>query len=166
MNNNKLHYYLTHGLKAQESHSKKIGTISNWYDIDTDEDTSKMSIGYNNSEHLWMFTPILYPLSCLTDPIIHEGKEEIPLVELAKIEGCINMGIEFRVKNGRIMIEETCIEFGFDLTDNSFYKRIDDAPAHVCYQLLLFDYLYSRRINVWNIEAIDPRTLEVNPYKN
>ena len=29
----------------------------------------------------------LYPLSCLTETINHEGKDEIPLVELAKIEG-------------------------------------------------------------------------------
>ena len=29
----------------------------------------------------------------------------------------------------------------------------------------LFDYLYSRRINIWGIDDIDPRTLEVNPYK-
>jgi hypothetical protein len=121
--------------------------------------------------------PFLYPLSSLTEPIIHEGKEEIPLVELAKIEGC------YTNEDYEILVDEkgqwVCLKFEDGecvLNHFCYYPKLHSfSLSHdewndwheqiVKDQLLLFDYLYSRRINIWGIEAIDPRTLEVNPYK-
>lgn len=70
MSNNKLHYYLPHGVKVTDG--KHIGELR-----------------YLHCEYDSNVTPLLYPPD-LTKPITHNGKEEIPLVELAKIEGTYN----------------------------------------------------------------------------
>jgi len=176
MNNNKLHYYLPHEVVVIFD-NKIRGVLIGYqpqkllFDLVVAEYDGE-GIVYKGwcSDDTKMF---LYPLSCLTETIIHNGVEEIPLVELAKIEGTykgeeyeITKDEEFEWKGGDIKYF-----FGYDSEINSFYigeYRLYSGYGYVCqhcyHQLLLFDYLYSRRINIWGIDAIDPRTLEVNPY--
>ena len=57
--------YLPYGLKLFYTHTKKIGQISNIYTIGEgyDNDDIKISIDYSEGEHIWMYKPILRPLS-------------------------------------------------------------------------------------------------------
>jgi hypothetical protein len=59
--------YLPYKLKAKFMHPvvkhQKIGVINNAYNLDDDV---KISIDYSDDEHIWMFKPILRPLSDLT----------------------------------------------------------------------------------------------------
>ena len=164
MNNNKLHYYLPHKIKMTHS-----GFIGDLLQVNSNGDYNvSTSDWWHNDNDKQPYKPLLYPLSCLTETIIHNGVEEIPLVELAKIEG------KFKGKfwDSDISMFKHFIlwkdEYGrgckLDYYHNSFHKIIGNETYHVHNQLLLFDYCYSRRINIWGIDAIDPRTLEVNPY--
>jgi hypothetical protein len=67
--------YLPYGLKLFYTHTKKIGQVSNIYTIGEgyDNDDIKISIDYTDGEHIWMYKPILRPLSDLTEEI-EEGK--------------------------------------------------------------------------------------------
>lgn len=47
-----------------------------------DYDDIKIKLGYNDSEHIWMFKPILRPLSDLTKEIEHNGERFVPIVKL------------------------------------------------------------------------------------
>ena len=160
-NNNKLPYYLPHGVKISYYDAERerdcICDISRW-NID------ELEIIDSDNEYIIASkdaTLFLYPLSCLTEPIVHNGVEEIPLVELAKIEG-------FKGDSYKINDKGYFCEYNYEFTykDGSFEIWDTDAKEYTITenQLLLFDYLYSRRINIWGIDAIDPRTLEVNPY--
>ena len=137
-------------LQVNSNGDYKVST-SDWWQNDNDKQPYK---------------PLLYPLSCLTETIIHNGKEEIPLVELAKIEGFLCEGDQYKIKDDAFIIDN----IGFYYNQTTFYikKNIQDKFSSdylfTINHLLLFDYLYSRRINIWGIDAIDPRTLEVNPY--
>ena len=57
--------YLPYKLKCLYTHTNKIGTISNIYTIGEgyNDDDLKLSIDYSEGEHIWMFKPILRPLS-------------------------------------------------------------------------------------------------------
>ena len=44
-----------------------------------DYDDIKIKLGYNDSEHIWMFKPILRPLSDLTKEIEHNGEKIVPI---------------------------------------------------------------------------------------
>jgi hypothetical protein len=154
MNNNKIHYYLPHLVQMDYPETGR------YYPC-----------------------PYLYPISCLTETIIHNGKEEIPLVELAKIEGKYDgtkylfntkddiasmWGMIWKIDNDDDHFTH-CI-FAFDTITNSFgihyrYNGIENTWDLAHNQLLLFEYCYSRRINIWGIDAIDPRSLgDINPY--
>lgn len=153
--NNKLHYYLPHDIQTDKG--KLIG-IKRGYSIIEDNKF------FNGIEYLDIdLKYYLYPLSCLTETIIHNGVEEIPLVELAKIEG-------FKGDNYKINDEGCFCEYGYKFTykDGSFEIWHTNVKQYTITQnqLLLFDYLYSRRINIWGIDAIDPNELgDNNPYK-
>lgn len=141
MNNKQLIHYLNSGVKVTDG--KHIGELT--YDM----------VKYGHS-----VKPLLYPPD-LTKPIAHNGVEEIPLVELAKIEG-------FNCDSYKINDEGCFCEYSYEFTyrNGSFEIWDTDEKEYTITknQLLLFDYCYSRRINIWGIDAIDPRTLEFNPY--
>jgi hypothetical protein len=119
-----------------------------------------------DSDASYQLQPFLYPLSCLTETIIHNGVEEIPLVELAKIDGFLCEGDEYVVRDNKICVGNS----SFTYLANSFFHNGNPNQRGSEYlpilnQLLLFDYLYSRRINIWGIDAIDPNELgDNNPY--
>jgi hypothetical protein len=66
--------YLPYGLKLFYTHTKKIGQVSNIYTIGEgyDNDDIKISIDYTDGEHIWMYKPILSPLSDLTEDVLQE----------------------------------------------------------------------------------------------
>lgn len=72
--------YLPYKLKCLYTHTNKIGTISNIYTIGDgyDNEDVKLSIDYNNEEHIWMFKPILRPLSNLAKEIEVNGEKFMP----------------------------------------------------------------------------------------
>ena len=64
--------YLPYGLKLYYEHTKKIGQVSNIYTIGEgyDNDDIKISIDRGSDEHIWMYKPILKPLSDFEGMII------------------------------------------------------------------------------------------------
>ena len=145
--NNELIHYLNSGVQIKGS---VIGGI---YALDID--TYKYTIERG-------CIPYLYPISVLTETINHEGVDEIPLVELAKIEGVFDEGIQFDIFKDVLYFND----YQFRYVNNNFelFSELNDSFLTVDNQLLLFQYFFSRRINVFGIEAIDPRECEINPY--
>jgi len=151
-NNNELIHFLNSGVKVKHNCYLVELDIYNFNQITAEYSTSEI---------------YLYPISVLTETINHEGKDEIPLVELAKIlysnisefKTIDENTIEFK-KDSRWYFELKYIYNGFQLYD------VFDNKFIICHnQLLLLQYLFSRRINVFGIEAKDPRECEINPYK-
>lgn len=56
--------YLPYGLEVIYEHTKYRGVIRNLYDIE-EYDNIKLGINWFDGEHIWMFKPILRPLSDL-----------------------------------------------------------------------------------------------------
>ena len=67
--------YLPYNLKVQYIHTGKIDIIRSLYSIE-DYDDIKIQIGWDDGEHIWMFKPILRPLSDL-DKVIDLGDNTI-----------------------------------------------------------------------------------------
>jgi len=156
MKNNELTHYLNSGVKVKYK----------WVDEINYKLSSLNSLFHCINNPLLNITPLLYPLSCLTETINHEGKYEIPLVELAKIEGTYK-GEEYEILRDIIawkVADGNEWLFRYSSTYNSFFKSLEGCSYTATNQLALFQYLFSRRINVFGIEAIDPRTLDINPY--
>ena len=107
--------------------------------------------------------PILRPLSDLNKPIIHNGKEEVPIVELIKIAGLVKE------------METESFRFGYCAVMKGFYYHsyTMDKGCYSCFdisnQYLLFDYLHSRFIDYRGLIdaglAVSVYDLENNPYK-
>lgn len=178
--------YLPYGLKFQsKSNYPIIGTpeaIEIMKDDDTDEiitvDITISDLSKKESERnlsLKNLTPIIRPMD-LTKSITIDGKEVIPIVELAKIAGfiCIYGRIEAN-KGQRLVYHNGGIAFCFNPTDGAFsYERITSAAnnfdiGHVVFnQLTLFKWLYANKFDVDGLIekglAIDVNTLETNPY--
>lgn len=78
--------YLPYKLKLLYTHANKIGTLSNVYTIGEgyDDDDTKISVDHYDGEHLWMFKPILRPLSDLTKEIQHNGETFVPAIEISR----------------------------------------------------------------------------------
>jgi hypothetical protein len=119
-----------------------------------------------DGELLWrheidIVKPILRQVSDLYKTITHNGKEIIPIVELAKKtkydDGWyFNRSCKAISRNGYIF--EYDIYRGF---------KIDKKPSECQYQL--FDYLHELKIDYRGLIdsglAIDANTLKTNPYK-
>ncbi len=63
--------YLPYGLRLQY-HDTKIGTLNSLSDINEYDDI-KISINYGELEHIWMFKPILRPMSDFDKPLGQES---------------------------------------------------------------------------------------------
>jgi hypothetical protein len=159
--NNNLIHYLNSEVKVVRPDGNTILTLNSISGNILQFNDGTLGDGYSNLNKI-----LLYPLSCLTETIIHEGVEEIPLVELAKIEGfIINDTIDYVIEGNKLNYHYRkfyydCESFYFYGIDTKRFYLIDN-------QLLLFQYLFSRRINIFpdTINSIDPRTLgDKNPY--
>ena len=136
---------------------------------------------YENKEykyHTDYFKPILRPLSDLYKGITHNGKEIIPIVELAKIA---YSKIEWKFAIGKFWeLGRGCAESN---TDNCRFFFWKNEAGPTCYTFVhgysecktvynqadLFDYLDELKIDYRGLIdaglAIDANTLENNPYK-
>ena len=163
MSNNNLIHYLNSGVIANGTDWGDIIEIVSLYK----DKVIVKNINKNNefSYHLNKIIPYLYPLSCLTETINHEGKDEIPLAELAKIEGTYK-GEKYKIISDRIEWLDSNVETNqFWYEDGSFYLFNANWFNSIDNQLYLFQYCFSRRINLFDIPSIDPRTLgDKNPY--
>ena len=117
-------------------------------------------------------TPILRPLSDLYKPIIHDGNEEVLIVECAKI-AFPDLGWGFNLNGSRIyaVSNDKSHSFSYCHETNKFYAFIPNSngleSTHNQYQL--FDYLHSRFIDYRGLIelglAVSVYDLENNPYK-
>ncbi len=152
MKNNELIHFLNSGVKV------RLPISGNFMELNI----------YNICQYNDVDKPYLYPPTVITETINHEGKDEIPLVELAKIEGVFNGKMTFEVDgnilNIRNINKRIIYQFGYLEDSFELWDVIDEKNVICDNQLLLFQYLFSRRINVFGIKAIDPRECSVNPY--
>lgn len=115
---------------------------------------------------------VLRPLSDLYRTITHEGKEEVPIVELAKISF---KNLKWSFEEGDVAAravnpkgDTVYFEHTSDGEKFKFYAplKYEYAPYK---QHLLFDYLHSRMIDYRGLIkaglAIDVNTIKNNPYK-
>jgi len=151
--NNELIHYFNSGVKVQTNDGTILDLVATNFHYYMDRAEPPIAL--------------LYPLSVLTETINHEGVDEIPLVELAKIEGSYK-GEEYEILRDIIVWKATDGDewsFRYSSNYNSFFKSLGGRSYTATNQRLLFDYLDSRRINHRGItNAKDPRTLDVNPY--
>jgi hypothetical protein len=107
--------------------------------------------------------PILRPLSDLYETIIHNGKEIIPIVELAKIH---NPNLEW--KHNQATALNQLYEFGYDY-DFGFFCYFQDEKCYIYNQYQLFDFLHELKIDYRGLIdaglAIYVNRLEYNPYE-
>jgi hypothetical protein len=105
---------------------------------------------------------ILRPLSDLYKPIIHNGKEIIPIVECAKI---FMPNRNWRLYFGNAVYGDSI--FGFN--DRGFFFEYDDVCKNVDNQYQLFDFLHELKIDYRGLidagVAVSVYDLENNPYK-
>jgi hypothetical protein len=113
--------------------------------------------------------PILRPLSDLYKTITHNGKEIVPLLELAKMAFP-----KFHFEMGKALCFTEDTHYGilqFYYSDGSFLANLVDRSsryARIDNQHQLFDYLHELKIDYRGLIdsglAIDANTLETNPY--
>jgi hypothetical protein len=113
--------YLPYKLKCLYTHTNKIGTISNIYTIGDgyDNEDVKLSIDYNNEEHIWMFKPILRPISDLSILVkdeferydgIRSGKADEEVINIF----CEENGVDEIIENIDLKsLPYECIEYIF-----------------------------------------------------
>lgn len=119
--------------------------------------------------------PILRPMSDLTKPITHNGKEIIPIVELAKItmqdairkeywkpEDFVLVGDKVKLGNYTFFYEKReCFSWSYK------YSDLNDQTA--LYQLQIFDLIHELKIDIRGLIpqglAVSVDEFEVNPYK-
>jgi hypothetical protein len=115
------------------------------------------------------YKPILRPLSDLYRPIMHNGKEIVPIVECAKMVYPNLKFVLYETEN-----KEIYAQCGFQsrfFYNNGIFCEIN-GYGHSCNiqnQYQLFDYLHELKIDYRGLIdaglAIDCNTLENNPYK-
>jgi hypothetical protein len=170
--------YLSHGLKMFYK-----GEVYPCYGVNISDD---LFCGGHGNLDWWGISfvrPILRPLSDLCRPISHNGKEIIPIVELAKIA---EPNYVWKI-NKKMAIREIVYEtwtdkvyfgytglhryFKFTERDDRYFYSVykDDNMEYIPDQIPLFDYLHELKIDYRGLIdaglAIDANTLENNPYK-
>lgn len=74
--------YLPYNLKLQYMENGKViatGVMNRITHNDFETHPTKVGIGFRDVEHIWMFKPILRPLTQLTEEIVHKGKTIVPI---------------------------------------------------------------------------------------
>lgn len=144
----------------EKSHDMiKVHTVLN------NENMDDLSFGTSRYHYIHSsdgYKPILYPLDTIHKTITHNGKEIVPIVELANIA--------YPTMQFTIIEDFTCIELGlrreFGWKNNGF---VFNQCFFVDNQYQLFDYLHELKIDYRGLIdaglAIDVNTLNENPYK-
>jgi hypothetical protein len=156
--------YLPYGLKCKYY-------LDGWFHGDFDGWTINDFMDKNSYEE-HDFRLILRPISDLYKTIIHNEKEIVPIVEMAKIAfphfqiGKVNMYNEVTCNEYIEGYKQPDITFGFD--GENFYAFYE-KEINVSNQYQLFDYIHELKIDYRGLIdaglAIDVNTLEINPYK-
>jgi hypothetical protein len=174
--------YLPYGLVLKAKESKKL---INCFGVNLHYYQSIIGMFQNEystySYNLCDFEPILNPLTNLYKTITHNGKEIIPIVELAKIAepNCVwKINKEMAIRDIIHKTWKDKIYFGYnglhrkpmDKRHRYFYSLYqDDNVEYIPDQIPLFDYLHELKIDYRGLIesglAIDANTLETNPYK-
>ena len=167
--------YLPYGLETTTDRTSEIHTI---YCM---RDKYFYITGFDGIILIEFCKPILRPLSDLYKTIIHNGKEIVPIVELAKIAFPRHKHFILRPKNG--IRDERCVlfcgnldlyDFEYNSIDSAFYCFGSSSGFIREYKLTpnqyqLFDYLNELKIDYRGLIdvglAIDCNTLDINPYK-
>ena len=106
--------------------------------------------------------PILRPISDLYRTIIHNGKEIVPIVELANLH---MPGKTWKLYYGNAV----CGDRIFGFIDGGFFFQYEDEPENIEYQFKLFDFLHELKIDYRSLLdaglAVSCYDLETNPYK-
>ena len=131
------------------------------YENGVDDEYGKIFMGIEQ----FNFKPILYPEDALYKPMLNNGKEIIPIVELARIAAPEHRWV---FKQGIAVVEEK-FAFDYDEKANSFKVWSQISDYHVQNQYLLFDKLHEWKIYYRGLIdlglAVSVYDLDVNPYK-
>jgi len=156
--------YLPYDLKWSNIKSGRIINMEYCYMVDeTICIVDKKGIKY--MEDIWPILPVLYPISCLTEPTKLEGYDEpvIPLVELAKIAfPSVNWQFNSNIENA------TNGEFYFGYNEDFYCSDGSGlATLHLQNQWQLFQFMAQHKIDFQGLIEQDlavPVTEDFNPY--
>jgi len=151
--------YLPYGLKRIYLEEIFFGTITK-YD----------NVSFNGNKTIYRnYKPILRPITDLYHQITHNGKELVPICEMAKMVCDFNWVIgtdEFGNKCAVYREYGSKDTFGFKI--GSFYKS-DYSQNIVPYQYQLFDYLHELKVDYRGLIdsglAVSVYDFPENPYK-
>ena len=133
----------------------------------------KSNSGFEYTATIEDLKPLLYPLDALCKRYIYNGKEIIPIVELARIA-------KIPVKNNMYSIDtySECVKyrhldedglFAYHQERNAFVDIFNKQDCVVQNQYELFDYLHELKIDYRGLIdaglAVSVYDLENNPYK-
>jgi hypothetical protein len=173
--------YLPHRLKVTDDDGRHIYDLSNislFQGIFKADICQQINSDFFDEGELYIgdLTPVLRPLSDLYRTITHNGKEIVPIVELAK-KLFQNTGWKIceKIKNELSPFvgverkrDKFLLHFWYDWGQFRIYAPGEKAEMH-CEQVQLFDYLHELKIDYRSLIndglAIDANTLETNPYK-
>lgn len=128
--------YLPYGLKMLFTYGNKVGELTNLYDIKQYDDI-KLSIDYSQGEHIWMYKPILRPLSDLNTLGEQEFATEYSIdLMLKKLHP--KMGVSFFEHNKKLHFE---FDLSFDhsstlLCDFEIYEQVKNELLRSHYDIL------------------------------
>jgi hypothetical protein len=148
--------YLPHRLNIWiPGGTDEVGMLDRYGIVFNADKTDRYSLGF--------YKPILHPHSDLYRPVMHNGKEVVHIVELARLH---NPKLLWK-HNGATAINEL-YEFGYDY-DFGFFCYFGSLKCHINNQYQLFDYLHELKIDYRGLIdvglAVDCNALEDNPYK-
>jgi hypothetical protein len=158
--------YLPHGLKVAIDRGETRAVATCFGELNEDlraysERANEVFIGENDN-----MKPILRPLSDLYKTITHNGKEIVPIVELAKVSFP-----KFSWGTSPNKFGAFAGAYRFDFYENikCFDCSCNGRQVVVDCQIQLYDYLNELKIDCRGLIesglAIDANTLEINPYK-
>ena len=133
----------------------KTGIMKSIIHNESETHPTKISIHFNDAEHIWMFKPILYPLDYLTKEITHNGETFVPIehFEIGDDDNCC-----YEFDNGNIKLIQNITT----IAKYNNWHDINFLPFAVVQQLIewRFDVF-----NLINDGLAIPVTEDFNPYK-
>ena len=111
--------------------------------------------------------PVLYPINAIYKPMVHNGKEIIPIVELAHIGSYFNSEVNWQQEGLCAILGNWHFYYesfirGFVLENNNTFRIVYN-------QYQLFDYLHELKIDYRGLIdaklAVSVYDLDTNPYK-
>ena len=148
--------YIPYGLHAKTTNNEFIRIRGSHEMIFPSIPDDFVLHGKSDYSLVYSLKPILRPLSDLYKTIKHNGKEVVPILELAKIAYIDDEGIDLcnfilqkRDNNGQIYVSLKKDRFEFFYNDewNMFYSYLNGEIYDVPNQYQLFDYLHELKID-------------------